>query len=159
MSEILRATISVPSVTPLGGIQLDVRDDFLLDVQYLETPVQQNIPNHPFMHDLADQVHRYFAGKLHQLDVPMILQGTDFQKRVWRTIAEIPYGHTWTYAELADHVRSGPRAVANVCGANRIPLFIPCHRVVAKQGLGGFMQGRPGGLEIKSWLLAHEAMH
>ena len=91
------------------------------------------------------------------LDIPYAVSGTPFQKRVWKAISDIPAGEVLTYSELAEKVGSGPRAVANACGANRLPLLIPCHRVVAKNGLGGFMQGINGGLKIKEWLLAHES--
>lgn len=83
-------------------------------------------------------------------------RGTPFQQRVWQAMRAIPVGETWTYSQLAAAVDSGPRAVANACGANPLPLFNPCHRVVASHGLGGFMQGIEGGLDIKRWLLAHE---
>lgn len=89
--------------------------------------------------------------------MPLSANGTAFQRRVWHALRAIPLGSTITYAELADRVGSGARAVANACGANPIALVIPCHRVVAKNGLGGFMQGRAtDSLAIKRWLLAHE---
>lgn len=83
-------------------------------------------------------------------------RGTPFQQRVWQAMREIPVGETRTYGQLAAAIQSGPRAVANACGANPLPLFNPCHRIVASNGLGGFMQGIDGGLNIKRWLLAHE---
>ena len=91
------------------------------------------------------------------LDIPYAISGTSFQQRVWKAISAIPVGEVLTYSDLAKKVGSGPRAVANACGANRLPLLIPCHRVVARNGLGGFMKGVDGGLKIKSWLLAHES--
>jgi methylated-DNA-[protein]-cysteine S-methyltransferase len=87
------------------------------------------------------------------------MYGTVFQQRVWQAIASIPLGQTRSYGQLAEQLNSGPRAVANACGANRIPLIIPCHRVLAKNGLGGFMQGKKNGLNIKRWLLAHEGAY
>ena len=85
--------------------------------------------------------------------------GTAFQQRVWQAIAAIPVGETRTYSQLAAQIGSGPRAVANACGANPLPIVIPCHRVVAKHGLGGFMQGQQNGLLIKQWLLRHEGVN
>ena len=91
------------------------------------------------------------------LDLPLQLAGTTFQLRVWRALQTIPPGRTLTYGTLAQQLGSGARAVANACGANPIPLVIPCHRVVASNGLGGFMGGREQhALAIKHWLLAHE---
>ena len=99
----------------------------------------------------------YLSDATTPLQIPLQITGTVFQQRVWQALRTIPVGVTWTYAELAERVGSGPRAVANACGANHIPIVIPCHRVVAKNGLGGFMQGREtGSLNIKQWLLDHE---
>jgi methylated-DNA-[protein]-cysteine S-methyltransferase len=86
------------------------------------------------------------------------MQGTAFQRRVWQAIAAIPVGQTRTYGQIARQIGSGPRAVANACGANNTPLLIPCHRVVAQNGIGGFMQSKQNGLLIKQWLLAHEGV-
>ncbi len=87
------------------------------------------------------------------------LSGTPYQKRVWAAIAAIPTGTTATYSQLAEQIQSCPRALANACGANRIPILIPCHRVVAKSGLGGFMRSHPEGSRIKRWLLNHEGVY
>ena len=83
--------------------------------------------------------------------------GTVFQRRVWAMIAAIPAGHTSTYADIAAHLHTAPRAVGQACGANPVPLLVPCHRVVARGGLGGFARCDGGYLlEVKRWLLAHE---
>ena len=87
------------------------------------------------------------------------LKGTPYQKRVWQAIAAIPLGTTNTYSDIADQLQSCPRAVANACGANRLPILIPCHRVVAKSGLGGFMRNHPEGSKLKRWLLNHEGIY
>lgn len=106
-----------------------------------------------------EQITAYLGNPELAFDLPLSPAGTPFQQKVWREIARIPAGQTISYAELARRVGSGPRAVANACGANPIPLFIPCHRVVASHGLGGFMQGtRNDALNIKRWLLTHEGV-
>lgn len=89
--------------------------------------------------------------------VPTRAQGTHFQRRVWDALAEIPLGEVKTYGELAAELGSGPRAIGMACRTNPVPFFVPCHRIVAKQGMGGFM-GSTGGplLAIKQWLLRHE---
>jgi methylated-DNA-[protein]-cysteine S-methyltransferase len=106
----------------------------------------------------VDQAIQHYLQDPTQLDtLPLALGGTLFQQKVWQAIRRIPPGQTLTYTELAQQVDSGARAVANACGANPIPLFIPCHRVVAANGLGGFMKGRKlDSLNIKRWLLEHE---
>jgi len=85
-------------------------------------------------------------------------KGTPYQQRVWKAICAIPAGQVATYQEIAQQLGSGARAVANACGANHLPLLVPCHRVVAKTGLGGFMRGNPKGKTIKTWLLKHEGV-
>src|SRR3989344_3383893 len=89
--------------------------------------------------------------------LPHGTDGTDFQQRVWRALQRIPAGRVLSYGELAHKLKTGARAVGNACRANRIPIVIHCHRVVAANGKGGFM-GKTGGraLAIKDWLLTHE---
>ena len=96
-------------------------------------------------------------GELGQFDLPLVLVGTDFQKSVWQTLQQIPYGETRTYQEIAKtigHPRAY-RAVANAVGANPVPIIIPCHRVVRSDGsLGGYSAGV--GVATKKWLLDFE---
>ena len=142
---------------PFGGVGIHVESDYVVGIQLF--PAQQSLraPTNQYAQHVAHQISQYFTQAGAMLDIPYVVSGTPFQKRVWKAISEIPFGQVLTYAELAQKVGSGPRAVANACGANRVPLLIPCHRVVAKNGLGGFMQGIDGGLKIKEWLLAHES--
>ncbi len=117
----------------------------------------------PRAQQLAKNIEAYLnKAKTFQFDVLDLLshlnQGTTFQQTVWQAISNIPLGSTISYQALAKKLGSGPRAVANACGANPLPLLIPCHRVVASHGLGGFMQGRADGLAIKQWLLDHEGV-
>ena len=102
------------------------------------------------------QLEEYLAGERFHFILPFDLHGTDFQKQVWKTLLRIPYGQTVTYQEVANEMGrpSAIRAVANACGKNPLPIFIPCHRVVAKLGLGGYSD--PAGLKTKQWLLQHE---
>ena len=103
--------------------------------------------------DRLNSLLQYFEGQ--RLSLPVALQGTDFQQRVWAAIASIPYGETRTYNEIAEVIGKPKayRAVANACGANHIPIVIPCHRVVRKDGsLGGYALG----VERKRYLLEME---
>ena len=142
---------------PFGGVGIHVESDYVVGIQLF--PIQRSTreASHQFAQYVAHQISQYFMQAGSILDIPYAVSGTPFQKRVWKAISDIPAGEVLTYSELAEKVGSGPRAVANACGANRLPLLIPCHRVVAKNGLGGFMQGIDGGLKIKEWLLAHES--
>ncbi len=106
----------------------------------------------------ADQLLEYFIGNRTIFDVPLSIEGTPFQSRVWETLLTIPYGHTYSYKELASKAGSpkGFRATGQACGANPIPIIIPCHRVLTSDGrLGGYSEG----LYIKKWLLTHELRH
>jgi methylated-DNA-[protein]-cysteine S-methyltransferase len=141
---------------PFGAVGIQAQDDFLIRLELLSKPHAEKRSANAFVQSLANQIDEYLRNPQASLDAPFAVKGTPFQKRVWRAIAAIPAGQTLSYGQLADKVGSGPRAVANVCGANQVPLFIPCHRVVAKNGLGGFMQGKENGLSVKQWLLNHE---
>lgn len=100
------------------------------------------------------QLEAFFNGGLHTFNLPLAPAGTDFQKAVWDRLLAIPYGATRTYGDLALSLASPARPVAGACGANPIPIIIPCHRVVAADGLGGY--SGEGGIETKIWLLKHE---
>ncbi len=112
----------------------------------------------PLACELAAQLNDYFDGKRAQFDVPLdLLDGTKFQRNVWRQMAKIPAGKTRSYKALAARIGkpAAVRAVGAACGANPIPILIPCHRVVSSDGkLGGFS----GGLHWKKKLLALEKM-
>lgn len=106
---------------------------------------------------LARELDAYWAHAAHLFDFPFSPRGTAFQLRVWHALTNIPPGQPTTYGALAKQLHSAPRAIGQACGANPLPIFIPCHRVVSASGLGGFMRAASGApLEIKTWLLQHE---
>ena len=100
----------------------------------------------------AGQLDAYFAGERTTFDLPLAPRGSDFQRRVWAALQEIPYGETESYGQLAEHIGSpgGARAVGLANGRNPIGIVIPCHRVI---GSGGSLTGYGGGLERKKQLL------
>lgn len=104
---------------------------------------------------IEKELHDYFAGTLHAFETPMAFTGTDFQKSVWQCLCDIPFGETWSYTDLAEAVgnEKAVRAVASSNANNGLALIVPCHRVIAK---GGGLGGYAGGLDKKSWLIAHE---
>jgi methylated-DNA-[protein]-cysteine S-methyltransferase len=104
------------------------------------------------------QLTEYFAGARRDFDLPLRLQGTTFQTRVWRELTVIPYGQTWSYGQLAQRIDkpSASRAVGLANGRNPISILVPCHRVI---GADGSLTGYGGGLERKRWLLVHEGLH
>jgi len=109
----------------------------------------------PLLQEAAQQLRDYFAGARRDFDLPLAPEGSDFQMAVWREMLAIPYGRTRSYGDLAKATGGIARAVGLACGANPIPIFIPCHRVLAAdRQLGGFSGGR--GPETKAFLLSLE---
>jgi methylated-DNA-[protein]-cysteine S-methyltransferase len=110
---------------------------------------------HPVVTEAARQLRAYFAGQLRRFDLPLDMQGTPFQLRVWRELERIPYGETRSYRQIAAAIGSprAVRAVGAANGANPIPIVVPCHRVI---GAGGRLVGYGGGLALKRRLLELE---
>ena len=108
------------------------------------------------MKEAATQLEEYFAGERTEFDLRMELDGTPFQREVWAELSRIPYGETISYGELARRVGrpNGPRAVGQANGRNPIAIIVPCHRVLASNGIGGY----GGGLTCKRALLALEGV-
>lgn len=105
--------------------------------------------------DVIIQLAEYFAGRRTEFTMPLTLRGTDFQRKVWAGLQQIPYGETWSYGQLADHLGrpTASRAVGLANGKNPIGVIVPCHRVV---GANGSLTGYGGGLERKQFLLDFE---
>jgi methylated-DNA-[protein]-cysteine S-methyltransferase len=103
-----------------------------------------------------EQLEAYFAGERQQFDLPLQPMGTPFQLKVWKMLAEIPFGATWSYGEVAQRIGEpkAMRAVGAANGRNPLPIVLPCHRVI---GSDGSLTGFGGGLPIKKYLLRHEA--
>ena len=138
-----------------GLLKIDLLGNHISEPTVSQDPVVQ----HQSFKQMTQEILAYLQRPHQAFSLPAQLAGSAFQNKVWLAIYAIPLGQTRTYSELAAQLQSGPRAVANACGANRLPLLIPCHRVVAKNGLGGFMRGDKNGLSIKRWLLSHEGVH
>ena len=142
---------------PFGAVGLMLHGE-QVSIEFLSEKLPVKYSESKTLSQVAKQIDAYFADARNEFKLPFKLNGTPYQRRVWQVISAIPRGQVLTYGQIADQIGSGPRAVANACGANNLPLVIPCHRVVAKGGLGGFMQGDPNGLKIKKWLLKHEGV-
>jgi O-6-methylguanine DNA methyltransferase len=122
------------------------------------TPAKRSLgcPNSELLHLAKLQVSEYFSGRRLQFNLPLRWKGTPFQICVWQELTQIPFGTTRSYQEIAEQIGNpaAARPVGSANGKNRLPLFVPCHRVVAAGGkLGGFT----GGLGLKKRLLEHEA--
>jgi methylated-DNA-[protein]-cysteine S-methyltransferase len=143
---------------PFGAVGISVQG-MQVAIELLSKKHKPKPAEHKVAKQVESQIEAYFADSYHYFNLPLIFKGTPFQRRVWQVISAIPTGRVLTYKEIAEEIGSGPRAVANACCANNLPLVIPCHRVVAKKGLGGFMRGDPKGPAIKKWLLKHEGVN
>ncbi|MDO5686984.1 MAG: methylated-DNA--[protein]-cysteine S-methyltransferase [Neisseria sp.] len=144
--------------TSFGQLYLLFADDVLRGIDFAlpaDITEQQRLPER-----WRKQLNAYFSGSLHDFDYPPSEHGTAFQRAVWQLIADIPYGKTATYSDLAKKLNSHPRAVGQACGKNPLPIVIPCHRVLAKNGgLGGFSMGDgSNNLSIKQFLLRLEGV-
>ncbi|SFW34164.1 methylated-DNA--[protein]-cysteine S-methyltransferase [Nitrosovibrio sp. Nv17] len=146
--------------TAFAVIGIRTEEDWLTDVDYLPLDTPPLAPQTPLAREVCDQLLAYLADPEFAFDLLLHIGGTVHQRRVWGAIQDIPAGATRSYADLAAQLHSAPRAVGQACGANRLPIIIPCHRVIAKNGgLGGFMNASDGvPLAIKRWLLRHEGV-
>jgi methylated-DNA-[protein]-cysteine S-methyltransferase len=106
------------------------------------------------LREAVAQLEAYDAGKLTAFDLPLAPKGSDFQQQVYTAMQAIPYGETLTYGDIAKALSCPAQPIGQACGANPIPIIIPCHRVLSKNGIGGFSGA--GGVEGKIALLKHE---
>ena len=141
--------------TPLGPMLLSERDGAVAALRFLEAGEESGRAEEtPLSRRTEDWLDRYFAGERPDADLPLAPSGTAFQLRVWRAAAEIPYGATLSYGELARRIGCGSaRAVGAALGKNPVWILIPCHRVL---GADGSLTGYAGGLDKKAALLARE---
>ena len=145
--------------SPLGRLGIRIQDRHITRLDYLANTVPLKAAMTTFERQVLKQLAQFFVNPEHRFTLPLNLQGTDFQCRVWQALTEIPTGQTLTYGELAARLGSGARAVGNACRNNPVSIIVPCHRVVSAAGIGGY-SGSTGGREIerKQWLLQHEGI-
>ncbi|MDE2199588.1 MAG: methylated-DNA--[protein]-cysteine S-methyltransferase [Rhodospirillales bacterium] len=138
--------------TPVGDLSVSEEEGAIVAIDWGwgrdQTPS-------PVLRRARDQLHAYFDGELLAFDLPLAPAGTAYRQRVWTALRAIPPGETRTYADIARVAGGGPRAVGGANAANPIPILIPCHRVVASGGIGGYSGGE--GIATKQFLLALEA--
>lgn len=138
--------------TPAGKLALSIRQDVITAIDWLDYGIDSC--EHPMQRCLAE----YWIAPDIAVPVKLLKQGSDYRQRVWAELCRIPMGETVSYSTLAQRIASAARAVGNACRDNPYPLFIPCHRVVAASGLGGYCGQTEGHfLTIKHKLLAFEA--
>jgi methylated-DNA-[protein]-cysteine S-methyltransferase len=156
----LHKSYSAKLRTPFAVLGVHVADDYLTGIDFLDLNHSEQSAATSFAKEVCAQLNAYLKDSKFRFDLPLDLIGTDYQKRIWQAMQKIPPGKFLSYGELAKKIDSGPRAVGNACGANPIPIIVPCHRVLAAHGkLGGFMKHTDGNpLIIKRWLLQHEGI-
>jgi methylated-DNA-[protein]-cysteine S-methyltransferase len=147
---------SILITSPLGTIALAFQHDKLSKLEFLaggsKKPPRDSLTKH-----IAAELAQYFKNPKHSFNISMHLDGTPFQKTVWRALQQIPPGKTMTYGELAKKLKTSPRAIGQACRTNPIPIIVPCHRIIAANHLGGYAGKLKGKMmDIKQWLLQHE---
>ena len=149
---------SAITALPFGPMGVVCDGLALRELVFLPPETRERAPVNPLAAQAVAALQAWIADPDRPHGLPLLLQGTQFQRRVWAAIAAIPCGRTRRYGELARELGSAARAVGGACGANPFPLIVPCHRVVSSQGLGGFAGNTDGHLmQVKQWLLSHEA--
>ena len=140
--------------SPVGWLQLVATENAISEVSFV-SEAGESVGSSAVLDLCQQQLEGYFDGTLTKFSVPLRLEGTPFQKRVWEALQTIPFGATWSYSELAQRVGNAKacRAVGGANHRNPIAILVPCHRVV---GASGALTGYAGGLERKQSLLAHE---
>jgi methylated-DNA-[protein]-cysteine S-methyltransferase len=153
------ALFSAIVAAPFGAIGVRTEDARVRELVYLEPCFAPHDPQDAVAEQAAQQIERYLREPDFRFDLPLAAAGSAFQQRVWDAICAIPRGSVLTYGRIARDIGSAPRAVGQACGANWFPLVIPCHRVTAARGLGGFASHDDEfgfHLSVKRWLLRHE---
>jgi len=143
---------------PKFKVGVATRGGVVTQLKYLPLSAASILP----ANDLAKRAERQLEGYKRDpntpFDLPVASEGTELQKAVWKAMCAIPRGKTRTYGDLARELNADARDIGQCCGDNRLPLVIPCHRIVAADGIGGFAHATRGYLvEAKRWLLMHEA--
>lgn len=143
---------------PFATLGIVADDKVLLAIHFLPVNVSAKSPNTNTIAHLATvELMQYLDNPMHQFRLPIKMHGSKHQIDVWQAMQKIAPGKTLTYGDVAEKIASSPRAVGTACGRNPVPIVVPCHRIVAANGLGGFMGGKQGDpLAIKRWLLTHE---
>ncbi len=138
-------------------IGIETSESRIVGTEFLSPKEPELSPSNQLAEEVVFQLNRWLDDPEWDICLPLIEMGTTFQRKIWAALLDIEPGKPKTYGEVARELGSGARAVGNGCRANPYPVIVPCHRIIAANGLGGFAGKRRGmRLETKRWLLAHE---
>ncbi len=150
--------------SPIGQLGVCIDAENITKINWLEQDVLESSDrslskpiNRKLEKKIISALDNYFKSGLIDSEISLCPQGTRFQQKVWQALKTIPLGSVKTYGDVARELQTSSRAIGQACRRNNISLFIPCHRVVAAQGIGGFMGGYRH-VERKLWLLQHEGI-
>jgi methylated-DNA-[protein]-cysteine S-methyltransferase len=143
---------------PKMKVGVRTREGQVVGIKYLPPEAKVVSAKNSLAEKAARQLEGYREDPDTKFDFPIRVEGNDLQRAVWLAMCAIPRGKTRTYGDIARELGTDARDIGQACGDNRLPIVIPCHRVVAADGIGGFGHATSGYLiEVKRWLLAHEA--
>lgn len=155
MSDQNKQTFDAVYASPIGSLGISLDGNSLTSLQWISGSVNKSIPASKGAEQVWHCLDAYFESVANIFELPLSLDGTEFQQRTWRALRDISVGQVMTYGELAKCLNTSSRAIGQACRTNPIVILIPCHRVVAANGIGGYMGDRHQQ-QIKQWLLAHE---
>ena len=143
---------------PFAALGIQIADNKLHAIHFLTAHHPRLAPTCALSQRVCTALAQYFSDPGYVFDLPINWFGTAHRLKVWHALTRLPVGGATTYGQLAQQLNSSPRAVGQACGANPLPIIVPCHRVVAAHGRGGFMHATSGApLDYKAWLLSHES--
>ncbi len=142
--------------SPIGIVEIVADKNNLRAVKFIDELPEETKKGNKITISARKQLKEYFSGKRKKFDIPFEFKGSKFQNEVWKALTKIPYGSVVTYQDIAKLTgnEKAVRAVGSANGKNPIPIIVPCHRVIAKNGK---LSGYAGGVERKEWLIEHEA--
>ncbi len=143
--------------SPIGVLEIQGSEEGIYSISFLDKAPSSGSPVPACLEECVSQLDEYFHKKRKKFTLKLMPEGSEFQKMVWNELMKIPFGKTYSYKDIAMKIKDEKfaRAIGYANGKNRIPIIIPCHRIIANNGKMG---GYSGGLSKKEWLLAHEGI-